>query len=256
MRARTTVAGVAQPDLPIREVPIHPAATVLLLRDTPNGIEVFMLRRTNAAAFAGGMYVFPGGRVDPADGDGDHGYVVAAIRECYEEAGVLLAVDTAGNSISDGHPALDHRHAVHGGHTDLQTLCDEHQLRLATEQLVWISRWVTPAGESARRFDTRFFLAVAPPGQTSHHDDTETVASEWLRPEDALRRAANNELGMMPPTVSNLEALLPHGTADQAIAWARQQPRPEPIHPKLRRNASGRIIGIAMPGDPDYADLD
>lgn len=215
-----------------------------------------MLRRTSAAAFAGGMFVFPGGRVDEADGDGDHGYVVAAIRECYEEAGVLLAVDAAGNSIRDGHPALDHRHDVHGGHTDLQTLCADHQLRLATEQLVWISRWVTPAGESARRFDTRFFLAVAPPGQTSHHDDTETVASEWLRPADALRRAANRELAMMPPTISTLEAVRAHPTAERAMAWARRQPRPEAIHPKLRRDASGRIVGVAMPSDADYADLD
>ena len=249
MQVRTTVAGVD-------EVPIHPAATVLLMRDTPGGIEVFMLRRTTTAAFAGGMYVFPGGRVDTADGDGDQGFVVAAIRECYEEAGVLLAVDIAGNEISDGHPALDHRHAVHGGHIDLNTLCAGHQLRLATEQLVWISRWVTPRGEASRRFDTRFFLAVAPSGQSSHHDDTETVASEWLRPQDALHRAANRELAMMPPTIATLEVLLPHATAEQAMAWARQQPRPEAIHPKLRRNASGRIVGVAMPDDADYADLD
>jgi len=249
VQARTTVAGVD-------DVPIHPASTVLLLRDTADGIEVFMLRRTKAAVFAGGMYVFPGGRVDAADGDGDHGFVVAAIRECYEEAGVLLAVDTAGNEIADGHPALDHRHAVHGGHVDLHTLCADHQLRLATEQLVWISHWVTPRGEGSRRFDTRFFLAVAPSRQTSHHDDTETVANEWLRPQDALERAANRALAMMPPTIANLEALLPHATTEQAMAWARQQPRPEAIHPRLRRDASGRIVGVALPDDADYADLD
>ena len=94
------------------EMPIKPAATVMLVRDTADGLEVFMLRRTASAAFAGGMYVFPGGKVDAADGDGDEAFVVAAIRECFEEAGVLLAVDAAGEMVVDGHPVLAHRHDV------------------------------------------------------------------------------------------------------------------------------------------------
>ena len=89
------------------EVPVRPAATVMLLRDAATGsesggLEVFVLRRTNNAAFAGGMYVFPGGRVDPADGEGDEAYVVAAIRECFEECGVLLAADAQGGTVVDG----------------------------------------------------------------------------------------------------------------------------------------------------------
>ena len=137
-------------------LPAKPAATVMLLRDadTDEGIEVFMLRRTTAAAFAGGMYVFPGGKVDPADGEGDVAYVVAAIRECYEEAGVLLATDKSGVMIADGHPALAHRQAVYDGAIDLRELCTQHQLRPALDDLVWISHWITPAGESPRRFDT------------------------------------------------------------------------------------------------------
>lgn len=227
----------------------------MLVRDVQAGIEVFMLRRTTAAAFAGGMYVFPGGKVDEADGDGDPGYVIAAIRECYEEAGVLLAVDSAGAMVTDGHPALAHRQAVYDGVVDLRALCREHHLRPAVDDLVWVSHWITPVGESSRRFDTRFFIAVAPPGQTSRHDDNETIASTWVAPADALRREANRELTMMPPTVKCLEYLAAHGDAASVMAAARSLGRPEPIMPRLRRNAEGRITGVSLPGDDDYADL-
>ncbi len=214
-----------------------------------------MLRRTTAAAFASGMYVFPGGKVDTADGDGDEAFVIAAIRECYEEAGVLLATDAAGYMATDGHPALAHRQAVYDGAIDLRALCAEHGLRPAADHLVWLSRWVTPSGEAARRFDTRFFVAMAPAGQTSHHDDNETVASEWVRPLDALRRQQAGELSMMPPTVRSLEFLADCRDAAQALAIARQVGRPEPILPRLRRDADGLVIGVSLPGDADYADL-
>jgi 8-oxo-dGTP pyrophosphatase MutT (NUDIX family) len=238
------------------EVPAKPAATVMLLRDTPQGIEVFMLRRTTAAAFAGGMYVFPGGKVDAADGDGDDGYVIAAIRECYEEAGVLLATDANGAMVADGHPALAHRQAVYDGEVDLRALCNEHHLTPAIDDLVWVSHWITPIGESPRRFDTRFFIAVAPLEQSSRHDDNETIASAWVRPRDALRQQEQRELTMMPPTIKNLEFVGSHQNAESAMAVARQIGQPPAIQPKLRRDASGRVRGIAMPDDPDYADLD
>jgi 8-oxo-dGTP pyrophosphatase MutT (NUDIX family) len=232
----------------------------MLLRDADAGadagLEVFMLRRTTAAAFAGGMYVFPGGRVDDVDGQGDAGYVTAAIRECFEEAGVLLARDENGTLVTDTHPVLRHRHDVHDGTTDLISLCSEHRLQLARDDLVWVSHWITPVGESSRRFDTRFFVAVAPPGQTSRHDDNETIASTWVRPSDALRQAASGELMMMPPTIVSLEYLAAHPDAASALAAARQLDRPQPILPKLRRNAAGRVSGISLPSDDDYADLD
>ena len=233
----------------------NPAATVMLLRDATSGIEVFMLRRTKSAAFAGGMYVFPGGRVDEADGQGDPGYVIAAIRECFEEAGVLLATDEDGDMVADGHPALAHRYAVHDGTVDLLALCAEHRLRPAIDHLVWVSHWITPLEESPRRFDTRFFIAIAPPAQTSRHDDTETIASTWIRPSDALQREADGMLGMMPPTIKSLEHLAAHHDAHEVMASARRLGRPEPILPKLRRNADGRITGVSLPGDEDYADL-
>lgn len=237
------------------EVPVRPAATVMLLRDTGSGLEVFMLRRTVNAAFAGGMYVFPGGRVDDSDGEGDEAFVVAAIRECFEEAGVLLAVDAEGRTVSDGHPVLDHRHAVHDGHVDVRALADDHGLRLDTGSMVWVSHWITPKGETARRFDTRFFAVASPPGQTSHHDDNETVASMWVRPTEALQRMAAGELALMPPTVANLEFLAPHADVAAALAAARTVGTPPCILPKLRV-LDGRFAGIAMPGDADYDSLD
>ena len=235
--------------------PAKPAATVMLLRDTDEGIEVFMLRRTRAAAFAGGMYVFPGGKVDPADGHGDISYVMAAIRECYEEAGVLLALDNEGLLIGDGHPALDHRQAIYDGDLDINDLCERHDLRPAIDDLVWVSHWITPVGESPRRFDTRFFVAAAPPEQTSKHDDNETIASAWVRPREAFRRQANGELTMMPPTIKNLEFVDQHTSTAAVMASARRLPRPSAITPKFRRDATGRISGISLPDDEDYDTL-
>ncbi len=227
----------------------------MLLRDTADGLEVFMLRRTNAAVFAGGMYVFPGGRVDPADGEGDQAFVVAAIRECYEECGVLLAVDGEGNMVDDGHPALAHRQAVYDGSVDVAALAGEHGLRLSTDALVWMSHWITPKGETTRRFDTRFFVAASPAGQTSYHDDNETVASMWVRPADALARFSAGELQLMPPTVANLSFLEACADVGAAMGAARAVGTPPCILPKLRI-IDGRMMGISLPGDADYDSLD
>jgi 8-oxo-dGTP pyrophosphatase MutT (NUDIX family) len=237
------------------DVPIRPAATVMLLRDTAEGLEVFMLRRTNAAVFAGGMYVFPGGKVDPSDGEGDEGFVVAAIRECYEECGVLLAVDPQGRMVDDGHPALAHREAVYDGSVDVRALAADHGLRLATDQLVWMSHWITPKGEATRRFDTRFYVAASPMGQSSHHDDSETVASMWVRPADAITAFEAGELQLMPPTITNLRFLEACATVADAMTAARAVGVPPVILPKLRR-MDGRMVGISMPGDADYDSLD
>jgi 8-oxo-dGTP pyrophosphatase MutT (NUDIX family) len=237
------------------DVPIRPAATVMLLRDTADGLEVFMLRRTNAAVFAGGMYVFPGGKVDPTDGVGDDGFVVAAIRECYEECGVLLAVDPQGRMVDDGHPVLAHREAVYDGSVDVRALAADHGLRLATDHLVWMSHWITPKGEATRRFDTRFYVVASPGGQSSHHDDSETVASMWVRPADAIARFEAGELQLMPPTTTNLRFLEQFATVEAAMVGSRAVGVPPVILPKLRR-VDGRMVGISMPGDADYDSLD
>ena len=216
-----------------------------------------MLRRTRGAAFAGGLYVFPGGRVDRADGEGEDGFRTAPIRECFEEAGVLLAVDGAGRLVTDGHPALALRHAVHDGEISLAEVSRRHGLRPAIEQLRWVSHWVTPMGE-ARRFDTRFYVARVPPGQHSRHDDSETVASEWVRPAAWVARHAAGELTLMPPTIVSLRFLAGFDDTAAVLAAVDAQPTPEAIHPRVRfaPGPGWAIDAVVLPGEPGYDDLD
>jgi 8-oxo-dGTP pyrophosphatase MutT (NUDIX family) len=238
-------------------VPIRPAATVMLVRDAEHGrIEVFMLRRTASAAFAGGMYVFPGGKVDAADGEGEIGFRVAAVREAFEEAGVLLARYTDGSPVTAGHPAFALRADVHAGSITFAELCGEHQLVPDVEGMHWVAHWLTPKGEAARRFDTRFYLAAAPTDQLLTHDDHETVDSLWTTPADALQRAEQGELMMMPPTVANLRFLAAHASVDAAMGAAAAVGTPPLILPKLRIGSDGRFAGVALPGDDDYDSLD
>ena len=211
-----------------------------------------MLRRTLSAVFGSGMYVFPGGRVETGDGDDlDRAHRLAAIRECFEEAGVLLARDQDGRTVTDGHEVLGSRLDVHAGTVDLIELCTQHELSVDLDEMVWVSHWITPIGE-ARRFDTRFYLVPAPPGQTSVHDDTETIASLWTRPDAALDRSAAGELVMMPPTVENLRFLAGFATVDEAMSAARALPPPRVIRPKLRLSSAGDLLGVALPRDADY----
>ncbi len=263
-------------------VPIRAAATVMLVRDHPiNGLEVFMLQRTLAAVFAKGMYVFPGGRVDANDNEeqleaicdglddeeasallgipnGGLSYWVAAIRECFEEAGVLLARPTSSNELIrfDTDTALQNRfnvarHEIHDGKMSLVELCTTENLRLVTDNIHYVSHWITPLGEP-RRFDTRFFIARAPEAQEPLHDDNETIASLWVSPIEALDRHARGDLAMIPPTTSNLQFLAPHGTTTDALNAAKKIGTPTAILPKLKTDADGKVIGIAMPGDADY----
>ncbi len=264
-------------DLDPGDVPVRPAATVMLLRDAAGvdpGLEVFVLRRTGAAAFGAGMYVFPGGRVDEADGSADMAgrcrglddeeasarlglprgglaYWVAAVRECFEEAGVLLADRRDGGALElrDGD-----RHAVHAGELSLVDLCRRDDLVLDLSTTHYVAHWVTPVGER-RRFDTRFFVSAAPADQEPLHDEKETVESRWVRPSEALALHEAGELMMMPPTVANLRFLEPHGSVRSALDAAASVPPPERIEPRLRRDAAGKVVGIAMPGDEDDADL-
>lgn len=266
-------------------VPVKPAATVLLVRDAEvGGIEVFMLRRTLAAAFASGMFVFPGGKVDDVDGvdgishlcdglddrvassrlglsAGGLAYWVACIRECFEEAGVLLARrhDTGEVLRFDDEETESRfereRHAIHDGSVALLDLCAREGLRLTTDAIHYVSHWITPVGER-RRFDTRFFVARAPHAQRPLHDNSETIDSMWIRPAEAIERWRSGDLVLMPPTAANIEFLLPYDSADDALAAAALVGTPRPILPKLRINADGRVTGVAMPDDPDYDILD
>lgn len=261
-------------------VPVRPAATVMLVRDGDGGLEVFMVQRTHAAAFARSQYVFPGGRVDEADHHVDFepvvdgvddatassrlgldagglAWLVAAIRECFEEAGVLLAKRRGADTIVrfDADGVADRfgaaRHAIHDGDRSLVDLCLAEDLVLLVGDVHVVAHWITPIGER-RRFDTRFFVAKAPDGQVPLHDDRETIASLWVRPDDALAMWSRKELQMFPPTVAALRQLGTHATADGAVEAARVGGVPPALLPRLVLDAGGRFVDIVLPGDATY----
>ncbi len=251
----------------------------MLVRDGSDGLEVFMLQRTMSAAFAKGQFVFPGGKVDDADhGDAfepicdglddatasarmgmDHGglaWLVAAIRECFEEAGVLLARPVDGDEIVRFEGAEVEarfntaRHEIHDGTRSLVDLCAEEGLLLLADRIHLVDHWITPVGER-RRFDTRFFVALAPDAQEPLHDDRETIASLWVRPADAIRMWRAGELQMFPPTVASLEFLQPYGSAVEAVGAAATVGVPPVVLPRIVFDGD-RIVGIRRPGDPHY----
>jgi 8-oxo-dGTP pyrophosphatase MutT (NUDIX family) len=192
------------------------AATVLLVRDAPD-LHVFMLQRNLASVFAAGAHVFPGGAVDAADDElarrspaasvGPVGcarrFRVAAIRETFEEAGVLLARPPAA---VDATRLAAGRARLRAGTVSFAGLVDELGVELDTEALLPLARFVTPPG-APRRFDTWFFVAAAPDGHGYRHDDGETVASLWIRPRAALARDRHDGFWLVPPTRWTLEAI-------------------------------------------------
>jgi 8-oxo-dGTP pyrophosphatase MutT (NUDIX family) len=239
-------------DTSAEAVPVRPAATVMLIREAPM-LEVFMMRRTTNAAFASGMYVFPGGRVDATDGEGDVAFVIAAIREAFEEAGVLLARDLGGNLVTGDHSVFAAREDVHGGTIGFADLCEQHRLAPCIDELAWVAHWITPVGEvGARRFDTRFYVTAAPADQLLAHDDHETVDSLWVRPVEALERYSAGELTMMPPTIASLEFLQLHDSVASAMTAAWAIGRPPTILPKIRFDGDRRVAGVVLPGEPGY----
>jgi 8-oxo-dGTP pyrophosphatase MutT (NUDIX family) len=218
------------------------AATVLLVRDAPE-FEVFMLRRNLDSVWIAGASVFPGGAVDDADRHPDWerrcagwddagasralgvpagglGFLVGAVRETFEEAGVLLARDPDGGVV-DARSAhfVAARAALNAGAEDFGTFADAHGLSLATDELHVFSHWITPPG-GPRRYNTWFFLASAPPG-SYEHDDTELIASRWVRPVDALRAAERGEIDLIFPTRKNLEMLARFDRAREVVDAAR-----------------------------------
>jgi 8-oxo-dGTP pyrophosphatase MutT (NUDIX family) len=228
-------------------VPIRDAATVILLRDGRGGLEVFMVRRSLSLVFGGGAHVFPGGAVDDADRDpavearcegrsdreasttlgvsqGGLAFWVAAVRECFEEAGYLLAYGRDRALVRLGEPAVaerfaGHRRGIHAGERRLLDVCAEEDLRLAVDAMAYVSRWITPEGPP-RRFDTRFFVCGAPTEQTPLHDAAETIAHEWVQPADALDRNERGDLDLMFPTRKSLEWLAEEKRVDDVLSAA------------------------------------
>src|SRR5258706_9431767 len=213
----------------------RPAATLALLRDTefPNaaGPQVLMLQRTQSAAFLGGAYVFAGGSLDAADDDGrivarvrglslptpPVAYWVAAIRECFEEAGILLACDVQGQFVSAERAAS----LAHYRKQAFIDLLQAEDLYLPAAELAFFGHWI-PARGRARRFDTRFFLAVAPEGQEGSHDANETVHALWITPREALERGARGEIELVHATRDTLGMLKNFATAGEALRHVRE----------------------------------
>jgi len=238
-----------------------------------------MLRRNLRSDFVGGAYVFPGGAVDEADRHADLEAVcegrsddqasvllgieagglafwVAAIRECFEEAGVLLAYGPDGDIVRLGDPDVvarfaRHRAAVDSGDQRLLDVCTEERLRLAVDGIHYFSHWITPDG-APRRYDTRFFVAAAPSEQTPLHDDRETVANVWIRPADALERQREGEMTMIFPTIRSLEAISAFDRSADLLAAAAAAGEVPTVQPRV--SADRRGVRILLPGDPGYED--
>jgi glyoxylase-like metal-dependent hydrolase (beta-lactamase superfamily II)/8-oxo-dGTP pyrophosphatase MutT (NUDIX family) len=217
----------------------RPAATLILLR---RGLEVLMLQRAQTAAFLGGAYVFPGGALDPEDhsahrvlglnesqanerlnvSSGGIAYYVAAVRECFEEAGVLLACE------KDGTP-VDARRAeslMHWRKKPFRNLLEAEDLYVPAGELAYFGHWITAPGRS-RRFDARFFVAIAPEGQQGSHDAGETVHDIWITPRAALERCARGEIELVHATQVSLKDLARFSEPAAALQYVRALPEVE-----------------------------
>lgn len=266
----------AIPELGTETTPPRDSATVIVARDGAQGIEIFMLERHVKSDFVGGAYVFPGGKVDEADSDpalhefvdgadpdeaarlveaGDRGlgFHLAALRETFEEAGVLLARHAADGTVvrldgADQDRFAQARHALIAGEVTLLNLAREEKIRFALDLMGYWNRWITPHGLH-RRYDARFFIAELPAGQTPLHDAVETTASAWLRPADALARARAGEIVVIFPTRKTLEEVARFGSLAEAIASCAGK-RIIPLLPRLVIDEGAPKV--VLPGDPTF----
>jgi 8-oxo-dGTP pyrophosphatase MutT (NUDIX family) len=252
----------------------RPAATVTLVRDTPGGFEVLMVQRNFQSIFMPGMHVFPGGGVDRHDSSaeiaalctglddaqasrklgisgGGLAYWVAAIRESFEEAGILLACNHKGELVTlDDTVRAERFHAYrrrveHGEHPFSEMLKDEG-LQLPLDQMTYFSHWITPAG-APRRYDTRFFVAAAPAAQQPLHDNRETINHLWVRPAEALERHKQKQFDMRTPTLHTLRLFAEHANVASLIKGLQALGDIPVIEPRISRD--GRRV---LPGDPEY----
>lgn len=249
-----------QIEQPVRHaVEPKPAATIVLLRDADAGMEVLLLKRHRSSGFVPGAYVYPGGRTDDADADPalmQHAlkfrkagvpahFWFAAVREAYEETGVLLARAASGEWVPDTHASEAMQRLrlqlLDAGATLLDVLhaCD---CAIDFSDVVYFAHWITPLAEP-RRYDTRFFAAAVPPDRTVQPDAREMVDALWLTPRTALARFTEGRLPMVFPTVKTLEQLA--AFTDTADALQQLATRPvEPVMPRLVRTATG--VGIVI----------
>ena len=235
----------------------RPAATLILLRDSAAGVEVLMMQRAKESAFLGGAYVFPGGSLDAEDAGGDDPLAkhrTAAVRECFEEAGILLLNEKNEKPVS----AKRAEALAHYRNQSFAELLTKEKLCVPHEALAHYGHWITSPG-AARRFDAHFFLAVAPQGQEGSHDAVEAVHQIWIRPEEALERSARGEIELVFATRTTLGDLKQFASAAEAFAAVRARPAPETNRacwaqgkdgPKLHRRADPAYFEIHW-SDPE-----
>ena len=252
----------------------YPAATVILLRDTAEGVEVFLMQRNIKSSAFAGMYVFPGGRVDEDDqsavlyercdlsdkdasrilGIENNGlaYYIAAVRECFEESGVLLAGNQA---VYDVDELRSLRDRLNAGDITFSKICQQLDVALSVADIAYASHWITPR-EEKRRFDTRFFAAHIPSDAALLHDGAELVSSRWLKPASALEAGEKREIMLIPPTIANLKAVSQGSDAASVLAHVRGLEKPA-IMPKIRMDSSGdpKKMQIVMPWEKGYDEL-
>lgn len=245
--------------------PIKDASTVIILRETEGGLETFLLCRHHQSGFMGGAHVFPGGKVDPSDKDAGWrtrvdrspeditaqlgetdseaglALLVAAVRETFEEAGILLAGSAADADLE----AVRQRLHEGAGFADLARDID---MTIDSMSLTPYARWITPKMES-RRFDTRFYITVLPEGQRASHDGTETTSATWLSPASAIEDMFAGRIKLAPPTVRTLRWLAQFDDAKTVIADALSR-KPPLVRPELITGDEGWFL--ALPGDPEH----
>jgi 8-oxo-dGTP pyrophosphatase MutT (NUDIX family) len=256
--------------------PVEPrnAATVILLRDRDDGAQAYLLRRTASMAFAAGFFVFPGGSVDARDEEfADQSWVgpppsvwaetltcdeprarslvCAAVRETFEESGVLLAGASAADVVADtsGEDWEADRLALLDRSLSLVEMFRRRGLVLRADLLRAWSHWITPEVEP-KRFDTRFFVAAMPAGQRTRDVGGEADRVAWMRPSEALAANERGELSMLPPTLAALSDLAPHPTVAEVLRAADER-EVTPVLPKLVLDADDNIRFL-LPHDPGY----
>ena len=254
-----------------------PAATLVLLRDRPaGGVEVLLIQRHPDSKFGGGEFVFPGGKIGRDDVPDDApawcvglardeatrrlvnagsprealGFWVGAIREAFEEVGILLAYGPGGSLVDFSR----HGERFHAYRQDCLVdgsafwlMLRSERLTLATDRLVYFSHWITPE-ENPIRFDTRFFVAEAPPGQEASADDQEIVGVRWMTVAEALDAVRRGEISLRFPTIRNLK-LLQGSSAGEVMAGLNGRVVPT-IRPRVIGEGADRRI--VLPGDADW----
>jgi glyoxylase-like metal-dependent hydrolase (beta-lactamase superfamily II)/8-oxo-dGTP pyrophosphatase MutT (NUDIX family) len=263
------------PDPVVSDRPPRLSATIVVVRDGTSGIEVLLSRRAESADHTSGAWVFPGGILDSNDraarsacvglddaeasrrlglDQGGLDFWIAAIRECFEESGLLFGYRADGGLVDlDGADAArlaSWRGALHRRERTIAALCESENIRLAADRLVYLSHWLTPLGR-AKRYDTRFFIGAVPAAQTALFDGTEMVEQLWLAPAEALARKSS--LKLLTPTQKTLELMSRFADVPTLMAWAAA-PRTVPLTmPRVGTGSEG--LRPVLPDEPSWAEL-